>query len=89
MQYLAGFGGIILTFLAAPDRYENDEKTMKESLADRRHVFPLFLCCGRSHGYFLLHWNIRASLIAGIALSTTSLAVVYSVLIEAGCRIPA
>jgi len=32
--------------------------------------------------YFIAHWSINASLIAGVALSTTSLAVVYSVLVE-------
>ena len=34
--------------------------------------------------FFLLDWTVRASLIAGTALSTTSLAVVYSVLVERG-----
>lgn len=33
-------------------------------------------------GYLLLDWSGRASLIAGTALSTTSLAVVYAVLVE-------
>ena len=34
--------------------------------------------------FFVLDWSTRASLIAGTALSTTSLAVVYSVLVERG-----
>ena len=34
--------------------------------------------------YFVTHWNLRAAEIAGIALSTTSVAVVYSVMIETG-----
>jgi glutathione-regulated potassium-efflux system ancillary protein KefC len=34
--------------------------------------------------YFLLGWSGKASLIAGTALSTTSLAVVYAVLVERG-----
>src|SRR5439155_6416579 len=34
--------------------------------------------------YFLIGWTLKASLIAGTALSTTSLAVVYAVLIERG-----
>ena len=34
--------------------------------------------------YFILDWSTRASLIAGTALSTTSLAVVYAVLVERG-----
>ena len=33
---------------------------------------------------FVTHWSVQASLIAGCALSTTSLAVVYSVLVETG-----
>jgi len=33
---------------------------------------------------YLLHWEMRASLLAGIALSTTSMAVVYSVMLEYG-----
>ena len=32
----------------------------------------------------MLGWNAKASLIAGTALSTTSLAVVYAVLVETG-----
>jgi Kef-type K+ transport system membrane component KefB len=85
MQYLAGFGGIILTFLAGS---EIDtaimRKTMKESLliGGLSFLFP-FLAAGAA-AYFMLHWDMRASLIAGIALSTTSLAVVYSVLVESG-----
>jgi Kef-type K+ transport system membrane component KefB len=34
--------------------------------------------------YFVLDWSTRASLITGTALSTTSLAVVYAVLVERG-----
>lgn len=34
--------------------------------------------------YYMVGWNFSASLIAGTALSTTSLAVVYSVLVETG-----
>jgi Kef-type K+ transport system membrane component KefB len=33
---------------------------------------------------FLLHWNVQASLLAGVALSTTSMAVVYAVMLETG-----
>lgn len=34
--------------------------------------------------YFLLAWNLKQSLISGIALSTTSVAVVYAVMVESG-----
>ncbi len=33
---------------------------------------------------FALHWDVRASLLAGVALSTTSMAVVYAVMMETG-----
>jgi Kef-type K+ transport system membrane component KefB len=39
---------------------------------------------GSAVAYSLLDWTARASLIAGTALSTTSLAVVYAVLVERG-----
>ena len=34
--------------------------------------------------YYVLHWNLPASWLAGVALSTTSVAVVYAVMIEFG-----
>jgi Kef-type K+ transport system membrane component KefB len=34
--------------------------------------------------YWLLHWSAPASMIAGVALSTTSVAVVYAVMLETG-----
>jgi Kef-type K+ transport system membrane component KefB len=83
MQYLAGFGGIILTFLAGT---EIDTKMMKEnfkgSLLIGGFSFLIPFVLVSIVAYYVLHWDIRAALIAGTALSTTSLAVVYSVLIE-------
>jgi Kef-type K+ transport system membrane component KefB len=85
MQYLAGFGGIILTFLAGT---EVDAKTMKENLKSNLLIggfsFTVPFAVVSLVAFYLLHWDLRGSLIAGIALSTTSLAVVYSVLIESG-----
>jgi Kef-type K+ transport system membrane component KefB len=83
MQYLATFGGIILTYLAGT---EIDTKVMKESLKESFLIggfsFLVPFAAVSLFSYFLLHWDVRASLISGIALSTTSLAVVYSVLVE-------
>ncbi len=85
MVYVAGFGGIMLTFLAGT---EIDTNIMKEKLK------PSLLIGGLSflfpfigvfpYAYLVAGWNLQASLIAGVALSTTSLAVVYSVLVETG-----
>ena len=85
MIYLAGFGGIILTFLAGA---EVDTKILREKFKESMLIGGLsflvpFLIVG-CYSYFVAHWSGNASLIAGIALSTTSLAVVYSVLVETG-----
>ncbi|MCB4792595.1 MAG: cation:proton antiporter [Elusimicrobia bacterium] len=85
MMYLAGFGGIVLTFLAGT---EIDTQLMKEKFKESfligscSFLFPfvgVFL-----YAFYVSHWTLQASLIAGTALSTTSLAVVYSVLVETG-----
>jgi Kef-type K+ transport system membrane component KefB len=45
-------------------------------------IAPFIVVAG--YTYFVVHWSLQASLLAGTALSTTSLAVVYSVLVETG-----
>jgi Kef-type K+ transport system membrane component KefB len=85
MTYLAGFGGILLTFLAGT---EIDTDLMKQKFKASFLIgffsFLLPFLGVAAFTYFVAHWNIRASLLAGTALSTTSLAVVYSVLVETG-----
>jgi Kef-type K+ transport system membrane component KefB len=85
MLYLATFGGVLLTYLAGT---EIDIKLLKEkfkisfligSLSFLLPFLAVFL-----YTYFIGDWGYKASLIAGVALSTTSLAVVYSVLVETG-----
>jgi len=44
--------------------------------------FPFFGCAAAA--YFLLGWNPIASWLGGVALSTTSVAVVYAVMLESG-----
>lgn len=83
MTYLAGFGGIILTFLAGA---EIDTDLMKEKFKESMLIgtasFLLPFLGVFAYTYWVAGWSLNASLIAGVALSTTSLAVVYSVLIE-------
>jgi len=85
MMYLAGFGGILLTFLAGT---EIDTKLMKEKLVESVFIglasFLLPFLGVAAYTRFVAGWTVQASLIAGTALSTTSLAVVYSVLVESG-----
>lgn len=85
MLYLASFGGILLTFLAGT---EIDTKLMKERFKESFLIgtfsFLLPFAVVFLYTYYAAGWNLSASLIAGTALSTTSLAVVYSVLVETG-----
>jgi len=85
MLYLASFGGILLTFLAGT---EIDTKLMKEKFKVSFLIgFFSFLTPFIGvflYTYYIANWNLFASLIAGTALSETSLAVVYSVLVETG-----
>ena len=85
MTYLAGFGGIVLTYLAGT---EIDMRLMREKFKESMLIggfsflvpfLGVFL-----YTYFVAGWSLQAALIAGVALSTTSLAVVYSVLVETG-----
>ncbi|MBI4083439.1 MAG: cation:proton antiporter [Candidatus Lambdaproteobacteria bacterium] len=83
MSFLAGFGGVFLTYLAGT---EIDTRLMRQRFRESFLIgFASFLL--PFGGVFLyVHlvagWGLQAALIAGTALSTTSLAVVYSVLVE-------
>ena len=83
MTLIATFGGILLTFMAGT---EIDTRVMREKYKESFIIgFLSFLApfIGASlFTYFVVGLNLQAALIAGIALSTTSLAVVYSVLLE-------
>jgi len=85
MAYLAGFGGIVLTFLAGA---EVDLPLMRAKLKESCLIggasFLVPFIGAFAYAYFVLSWPLNAALITGVALSTTSLAVVYSVLVETG-----
>ncbi len=85
LTFLAGFGGILLTFLAGAevDLVILREKAKESLLIGGFSFFGPFLGA-IAYCYWISHWTFNASLIAGIALSTTSLAVVYAVLVETG-----
>ena len=85
MNYMAAFGGIILTFLAGT---EIDTHLMREKFKACIFIGTLSFLLPFAgvflYTYYAAGWTYKASLIAGTALSTTSLAVVYSVLVESG-----
>jgi len=85
VNFLAGFGAILLTFLAG---------TEIDSTVVRKHLGPSvgigvvsflapYLGC-MAYAHYLLGWSWPQAQITGISLSTTSVAVVYTVMIETG-----
>ncbi|MGZ4406781.1 MAG: cation:proton antiporter [Gaiellaceae bacterium] len=85
LDFIAQFCSIVLTFLAG---MEVDPAYMRRRLGASVGIgvvsFVGPFAVASTVAYLVLDWSTRASLIAGTALSTTSLAVVYSVLVERG-----
>lgn len=83
--YLAGMGGIVLTFLAGAE-IDTDlmKKKFKESFLIGLSSFFVPFFGITLFAKFILGMSFQAALISGIALSTTSVAVVYSILVETG-----
>lgn len=85
LNFIAGFASIVLTFLAGaevdPDLLR---ARFKESLLIGGASFVAPFVLAWAFTQFVLGWEPRAAQIAGVALSTTSLAVVYAVLVETG-----
>jgi Kef-type K+ transport system membrane component KefB len=85
IDFLAAFGSVLLTFLAGAEI---------DPAALRRHIRASLAIGALSFGApfvaaflvarFVLGWPLQAAEIAGLALSTTSVAVVYAVMIETG-----
>jgi Kef-type K+ transport system membrane component KefB len=83
IDVLAAFGSMMLTFLAGAEI---------DPASFRKHLKPSLIIGGASFlgpflgatafTYFVNGWDLRAAQIAGVALSTTSVAVVYAVMIE-------
>ena len=85
VNFLASFGAVILTFLAGAELESRTvKKFWKESLL--LGLIGFFAPFGLSWliAQAFLGWDARAAQIAGIALSTTSVAVVYAVMVETG-----
>jgi Kef-type K+ transport system membrane component KefB len=83
--FLASLGSVMLTFLAGA---EIDPVSLrrhwKASLSIGVVSFTLPFLCAMAVCYYALGWNVHAAEIGGIALSTTSVAVVYAVMVETG-----
>jgi Kef-type K+ transport system membrane component KefB len=85
VKFLSGIGAIILTFLAGAELDPQVFKLKwKESVAIglASFSFPFVGCAAAAH--YLLGWETMPSWLAGVAMSTTSVAVVYAVMLEFG-----
>jgi len=85
LRFLASSGAVLLTFLAGAELDPNVIRTkLKEvSVVGLVGFFAPFLGCAAVARY-VFGWDHQASLLCGIALSTTSMAVVYAVMLETG-----
>jgi len=83
--FLSGAGAIMLTFLAGAelDPAVFKMKWKEASIIGVAGFIAPFLGC-TAIAYYILHWEPRASWLTGVALSTTSVAVVYAVMLEFG-----
>lgn len=85
IKYLSGTGAIVLTFLAGA---ELDPQVFRRQWKETTVIgligffAPFFGCAAAA--YWWLGWQKEPSLLAGIAMSTTSVAVVYAVMLEFG-----
>jgi Kef-type K+ transport system membrane component KefB len=85
VDFLAGFGSVLLTFLAGAEIEPEGLRKHWRPVLTIGFISFLFPFLGAmAFAHYLLHWTANASKIAGIALSTTSVAVVYAVMVETG-----
>jgi len=83
LVFLASFAGVVLTFLAGAEvDVLQLRREWKASTAIGLVSFGAPFLVAAAAAYWGLGWSGDASKIAGVALSTTSLAVVYAVLVE-------
>jgi Kef-type K+ transport system membrane component KefB len=85
LAFIAGFASVVLTFLAGAEVDPDDfRERFRASVAIGFVSFAGPFVAATLVALGPLGWTTKASLIAGTALSTTSLAVVYAVLVETG-----
>jgi Kef-type K+ transport system membrane component KefB len=85
IDFVAGFGSILLTFLAGAEIDPTVMRTQwRPALAIGFASFFLPFVGATAYAAYVAHWSSDAAKIAGVAMSTTSVAVVYAVMIESG-----
>jgi len=85
LSFIGSFAGVLLTFLAGAEvDVPQFRREWRASASIGLVSFGAPFVVVGLLAYYALGWNHRQAEIAGIALSTTSLAVVYAVLVETG-----
>ena len=85
VKFLSGAGAILLTFLAGAELDPSIFKLKwKEAAAVGLASFILPFLGSAASAHFFLGWGVMPSWLAGIAMSTTSAAIVYAVTLEFG-----
>ncbi len=85
VTFLAGLGSVMLTFLAGAEiEVETMRRHWKPVLSIGFVSFLAPFLGAWAYAYYIAGWSPNGAKICGIALSTTSVAVVYAVMIESG-----
>lgn len=85
VSFLATFGAGLLTFLAGAEiDPESLRVHLRAALAIGVVSFLVPFVAAWAFAYWVTGWTYQGALICGIALSTTSVAVVYAVMVESG-----
>jgi Kef-type K+ transport system membrane component KefB len=85
IDFIAGFGAIMLTYLAGSEiNPQVLRRQWRPAVLVGALSFGLPFLGAMSYAFFVAHWSLSAAKIAGVAMSTTSVAVVYAVMLESG-----
>jgi len=85
VNMLASFGAVTIVFLAGAEiEPQSLKENLKESLTIGLLSFLLPFLGVMAVAHYVFGWNSCAAKIAGLALSTTAVAVVYAVIVEGG-----
>ncbi len=85
IDFLAMFGSVLLTFLAGAEiEPASLRRHWKPAIAIGFASFLAPFLLAFAFALWVARWDLNASYIAGISLSTTSVAVVYATMIETG-----
>jgi len=85
IDFVAGFGSIMLTYLAGSEINPDVlRRQWRPAVLIGVLSFGLPFLGAMSYALLIGHWSVDAAKVAGVAMSTTSVAVVYAVMLESG-----